>query len=207
MSWRNLRLITGHRLNHNEFVIPDYFFENDLAIKEQFLKGFCDIAGFIRKSNVDQAGYHRIYFQIPNLNWVLPIQICRLLQVDFNIPVQSIQWGHPNTREPKKIKAKPTDTSWAKEHQIRVYADDFSIGFGFEYKQEILSEFAKFNIDKGRSKSHLCYPNKKSGGSIKPHHPCEKSALLPDFLRGKHFDGFRSICKKVGCIQRKTKGG
>jgi hypothetical protein len=204
MGWRNLRMLTNNKSNHNEFIIPDYFFENDLTIKEQFLKGFCDIAGFIRKSNVDQSGYHRVYFQIPNPNWKLPIQICRLLQVDFNIPVQSIQWGHPNTREPHKTEVKSTVTSWAKEHQIRVYADDFTIGFGFEYKQKILEEFAAYNIGKKRPKSHLCYPTKKTRGPKKPQHPCEKSTLLPEIIRGKHFNGFRGICKRIGCIQHKS---
>lgn len=205
IGWRDLRFLTNYKYSHREFCLPDFFFDLEIPIKEQFLKGFCDIAGYVRKSNADRSGFHRIYLQISNKNWILPTQICKLLQVDFGIPVQSLQWGHPNTREPHRIKVKPSSSTWAKEHQIRIYADEFGIGFGFDYKQKILEELARYNISAGKRKSQLCYPNKKTKTSRKPKHPGESSDLLPNELRGRHFNSYRSICKALGCCQRKPR--
>jgi hypothetical protein len=201
MSWRNLRLLTDGKRSFYEFTLPQYFFKNDVSIKKEFLKGFCDLAGYIRKSNVDQAGNHRVYLQIANKNWILPIQICHLLQVDFKIPVQGIQWGHPNIREPHKTKVTAKYSGWAREHQIRIYADEFRMGFGFEYKQKILEELAEDNRSKGKRATALCAVNKKSRGQKKPKHPGEKSQTLPPVIRGKHITGFRQICKAMGCCQ------
>ena len=202
IAWRNLRMITAHKASSHEFLLPDYFFENTKDIKREFLKGFCDLAGYIRKSNADQVGMHRIYLQVANKNWFLPIQVCRLLQTDFGIPVETLTWGHPNIREPNKTNVKPTYSGWAREHQIKIYADDFGIGFGFEYKQRILEEFSAFNIRRGKKKGCLCYPRKKSRATRKPKHPCEDSKLLPFQIRGTHFKGFREICRVLGCKQR-----
>jgi len=205
IGWRDLRFLTNYKFTHKEFILPDFFFTLEKPIKEQFLKGFCDVAGYIRKSNNDRNGFHRIYLQIPNRNWILPIQICHLLQVDFKIPVDTIQWGHPNTREPNITDVDISHTGWAREHQIKIYANDFTIGFGFDYKQKILEEFAEFNLKNSKKPAAICYPNKKSKSSIKPKHPCESSDFLPVELQGKHFDGYRAICKTLGCKQRKQK--
>jgi hypothetical protein len=205
MAWRNLRLLTGGQHSFHEFKLPSYFFQNSRDIKSEFIRGFCDLAGYIRKSNADQAGVHRIYIQISNTNWVLPVQICKILQTDFNIPVQSILWGHPNLREPNRVDVPSTYSGWAREHQIRVYAQNFVIGFGFDYKQKILREFADFNRKIRKRKIALCYPGKKSGSGRKPKHPCQESELLPVQLRGRHFNGFREICKAMGCTQSKRR--
>jgi len=207
MAWRNLRLVTDAKSSFHEFLLPDYFFDNSKEIKREFLKGFCDLAGYVRKSNVDQIGMHRIYIQIVNKNWQLPIQICKIFQKDFGIPVETLTWGHPNIREPNRVEVPSTYSGWAREHQLKIYANDFSIGFGFEYKQRILEEFSAFNIEKGKKKTKLCYPNKRSRSTRKPKHPCEASELLPVEIRGKHFNGFRSICKGLGCPQRKIREG
>lgn len=40
---------------------------------------------------------HRVYFEIPQ-NWELVTDFCNLLK-SVDIPVQNIDWGHPNMRD------------------------------------------------------------------------------------------------------------
>lgn len=72
-------------------------FQSMDANKKEFLRGLSDVTAYIRNSNRDQAGRHRVYIEISNKNWFLPPQICQLSQ-SLNIPTQYIGYGHPNIR-------------------------------------------------------------------------------------------------------------
>jgi len=205
MAWRNLRLLTQGASSFRDMIIPDFFFEFEPSIKRELIIGIADTCGYVRKSN-NYYDIHRVYLQINNSNWVLPIQLCHILQQDLDVPVQLIQWGHPNVREPNRTDVDCKHHTWAREHQIKIFAERFEpIGFSsaFAFKNEILKELADYN----RSKEHAngyCNPQKKKlrKGQKKPKHPCEKHKLIPADLRGTHFDTYWQICRKVGCRQR-----
>jgi len=203
LTWRNIRALTQGKNNFREFSLPDYFFDFDREIKSEFIRGIVDATGFIRPSNQYVDGQHRIYIQINNSNWILPIQICQLLQEDLEVPVQLIQWGHPNTREPNITNVSKDHTGWAREHQIKIFADEFiPIGFYIYYKQEILQELADLNDLIGQ-KHKICNPEIKKVRSLKPEHPCESSDGIPDIIRGQHFNSYWQICKALKCKQGK----
>jgi hypothetical protein len=144
------------------------------------------------------------HFEIHNANWKMPVDLCLLLQSEpLCIPVQTIDWGHPNIRNgyTKEYDA-GRKTAWAREHQLKVFADDFEcIGFRIEHKNLILKEMAEFNrAHHPHRKQKLCIPPKiiKKFKSI---HPAEQSDRLPQELHDKHFDAYWQVCKAIGCTQ------
>lgn len=130
-------------------------------------------------------------------NWILPIQICRLLQTKLEVPVQHILWGHPNLRDSGN-----RGKSWAKEHRIRIFAEAFlPVGFHFDFKQQILQAMAGINAAQHHSAAHPCNPLARHRIKKKARHKDEKSKDLPAALRGKHFNAYFQICKALGCEQ------
>lgn len=203
MSWRNLRLLCNNKVSYNEFVIPDVMFNMPKDIQREFIRGIADAGASPSYSDRDQVGLQRIVIQFQNPNWILPIQVCKILQENLEVNVQHILWGHPNIRTPDRDEG---SGSWAKEHRLRIYAEDFvSIGFNFGYKQKILEELAEYNLTNRRHKTKPCNPKiKKVRGGGKPSHPDEKSKKIPKCLRGKHFDAYFQICQALGCLQGKA---
>ncbi len=195
---RDLKLLTGNKTDYREFKVPDIIFSAPIDIQKEFIRGVADAASSPSYSDRDQAGIQRIVIQFSNQNWFLPIQICKLLQQHLDVNVQHILWGHPNVRCPNGV-----GTNWAKEHRMRIYAEEFiKIGFNFEYKQKILEELANYNINKNSGRRRKkCNPAAKHIRNMKPPHPDENSDRLPIELRGKHFDGAFQICLALGCDQ------
>jgi hypothetical protein len=196
ISWMFIKfLINGTRFSYHNFVIPEPIFETTEDNKREFLRGICDGTGYVRESNKDQKGRHRVYIEISNRNWYLPPQLCRLLQ-SLRIPMQFIGYGHPNIRG-------GNGASWAKEHQLKIYAEDFqSIGFYVTHKNEALVELTEYNKANFTTTQSLCE------GAIarlraKPPHECETHEKLPIEINGKHFDNYKQICKCLGCYQQK----
>jgi len=113
----------------------------------------------------------------------------------LGIPIQYIGYGHPNIRGGK-------GTSWAKEHQMKIYAEDFSsIGFYISHKNEALEELAEFNNQHFKSQQTLC-SGIDTRPKIKSPRPDETHEKLPKEINGKHFDSFRQICKCLGCYKQ-----
>ena len=103
LVWRNIRYMFGTQRSFREFEIPRSILEApDVTIKIEFLRGVADAGGFVRQSNYYLNGKNRVYIEVNNRNWKLATQLCRLMQVDLDVPVQIIQWGHPNVRQPRK---------------------------------------------------------------------------------------------------------
>jgi len=204
MFWRNINLLMSDKRTHYEFDIPLQIFEGDDEIKKEFLRGYADVAATARVSNADQAGRHRIYIDVLNPNWRLPVQLCHLLQDHLNIPVQTITYGHPNLRDPQLVEYKAGRAdAWAREHQVKVYCEAFArVGFYMPHKQEILGELAEYNR-RNFGRSNFCSPPKRLGEK-KPKHPGEKSVKLPTMIRGKHYRAYWQICSDLGCA-RQTK--
>jgi hypothetical protein len=199
--WRNLKVLAQEKKSYYEFEIPPQIFDADVSVKKEFMRGFADVAGSARAANRDQSGKHRIYLDVLNSNWRLPTQICYMLQDHLGIPVTTIIWGHPNLRDPNlKEYKRGNETAWSREHQIKVYAEDFEeIGLYISHKQEILGELAAFNR-KNFGKSSPCSPP-KTKIRRKPKHPVEKSKSLPKSIRGRHYDSYWQICCDLGCVR------
>ena len=94
--------------------------------KKSLLRGIADVTGYIRKSNIayGQDGAHRVYIEIPG-NWYMVIDIANMLK-DVDVPVQTIDFGHPNFRDgelKKYNQGKPY--FWKKEHQVKIFANEF----------------------------------------------------------------------------------
>ena len=202
--WRNIDRLLLNKRSFREMEIPYILFKASEDIKKEFIRGIADVTGSIGTGCRDQAGRHRVYISILNDNWKLPIQICNLLQGQpLYIPVNTIDWGHPNTRNGNlKDYSRGAKHAWAREHQLKVYAEYFEkIGFRITHKDEILKELAEENRKNfPKRKSSLCKPPKKRIKQRAPH-PEEMSEKLPLELRGKHCNAYWQICLELGCTQ------
>lgn len=198
IGWRDLRFITGGKSSYVDFEVPEIMFDAGLDIQKEFLRGIADTSCEPSYADRGQGERQRIVIQVQFGNWILPVQLCKLLQENINIPVSNVLWGHPNLRAPKGGK------SWAKETRIRIFAEAFEpIGFYFDYKQQIFEEMVRFNRERGYARPRECNPKTKKLRGRKPRHEDECSERLPDELRGKHFNGYYKICKALGCRQGK----
>jgi hypothetical protein len=198
--WRDINFLLKNKQAYYEFEVPSQIYEATTSIKKEFIRGFADVAGSARASNRDRVGRHRIYLDVLNQNWKLPVQLCYLLQDHLDVPVDSIIWGHPNLRDPNlKSYKEGHKGAWAREHQIKIYAEHFNkIGFYMSHKQEILEELADYNRKKYKEPESFCTPPKKKERK-KTKHPEEKNKKLPDCLRKKHFNSYWEICGNLGC--------
>ena len=197
ISWMFIKfLINGTHFSYHDFVVPEPIFETNEANKKEFLRGLCDVIAYVRQSNADQAGKHRVYIEISNRNWYLPTQLCQILQ-SLNVPVQYIGYGHPNIRG-------GNGTSWAKEHQIKIYADDFQrIGFYISHKNEALEELASYNAQHFNG-DHLLCDGTITRLKTKESHTCETHEKLPPEINGQHFDSYKQICRCLGCYKESS---
>jgi len=130
--WRNIDRLLLNKTSFREMEVPETIFTSSEDIKKEFLRGVADVTGSIGTGGRDQAGRHRVYISVLNDNWKLPIQICRLLQEgSLNIPVNTIDWGHPNIRNGNlRDYDRGATQVWAREHQLKVYAEYFEkVGF------------------------------------------------------------------------------
>ena len=138
------------------------------------------------------------------------IDICNLLK-STNIPVQTIDWAHPNMRDGdlnKYNEGKPN--FWKKEHQIKVWANEFTpIGFGIIHKQQALEMFSdelisgyKQQNKNPQQKTHKYYwDSKRKLSKSKPVHPGEDDEFIPLTIRGKHFNSWTEIAKELGYVE------
>lgn len=210
-----------------EFQIPQEIFNSSSYIKKEFMIGISDVTAHIRSSNSAYGipYHHRVYIEIP-VNWFLVIDIANLLK-ELDIPIQNIDWGHPNTRDPNlEDYDKGKDSVWFREHQIKIYADEFEkIGFRIVHKMEALKNLAETNraewdryakqkVNQARSSNveekwkrrmghievshHKFYWETREVKRDRPHHPMENSEKIPEIIRGRHFDSWKEICNVLG---------
>ena len=165
------------------------------------LRGIADVTGYIRKSNTafGQEGAHRVYIEIPG-NWYMVIDIANMLR-DVDVPVQTIDFGHPNFRDSNlndynrgKINA------WKREHQLKIFANEFlTIGFNIKHKQDNLEKYSEELLEFiDPHKTHKFYWEKMAKKSNKPIHPCENDISLPIEIRGKHFNSWTELARELG---------
>lgn len=195
-----LRLI-GSGVHHSNMVMHPELFLMTTDEKKELLRGIADVTGYIRKSNIafGQDGAHRVYIEVPG-NWQMVIDIANMLK-SLDIPVQTIDFGHPNFRDSSLTmynEGKPN--YWKKEHQLKIWANEFlPIGFNILHKGRALEEFVNEQISCGKDKnSHKFYWEKPIRVRIKPIHPRESDESLPPVIRGKHFNSWTELASVLG---------
>ena len=182
------------RMNEDLFVITN---EEKLSL----LRGIADSTGYIRRSNIafGQDGAHRVYIEIP-CNWYMVIDIANMLR-DVDIPVQTIDFGHPNFRDANLVKYNQGKKNfWKKEHQVKIFANEFiPVGFNIKHKQDALEKYSDELLDYlDPIKTHEFYWEKPVRARIKPIHPGENDDSLPIEIRGRHFDSWQELAKYLG---------
>lgn len=200
-----LRYLGGATSSDNVRISPEVF-DFTFDERKQFVKGFADVTGYIRRSNYafTEPNY-RVYFEIPH-NWELVVDFCNLLK-SIDIPVQAIDWAHPNMRDGNLTKynqGKPD--FWKKEHQVKVWALEYQpVGFVVLHKQQALDYFAeeqkKPYVMEGKDPSarlHKYYWELTKKMKQKPTHPGEKDEFIPEEIRGKHYNSWMDIAEDLG---------
>ena len=205
---REINRFTNNAVSNNDIVIHQDIFLCSLDERKQFIKGFADVTGYIRRSNYYIGGkhQHRVYLEIPH-NWQMVIDICNLLK-STDIPVQNIDWAHPNMRDGKLTKYNQGQKSfWKKEHQVKVWANEFlPVGFGIIHKQQALEMFSDELLAGYRQEgkipeeyTHRYYwETTRRIGKGKPIHPSENDDFIPVIIRGKHFNSWTEIAEELG---------
>lgn len=203
---REIMRYIGHAIGHENVRISPEVFEFTTDERKQFIRGFADVTGYIRRSNYAfSEPMYRVYFEIPQ-NWNLVIDFCNLLK-SVDIPVQNIDWGHPNMRDGNIKKYNQGKKHfWKKEHQIKVWALEFEvIGFAVIHKQEALDYFAErqkvYIEQKGKNPNtvlHRYYWELPKRRKEKPNHPAENDLDIPQEIRGKHYNSWQDIANDMG---------
>lgn len=198
---REIIRFLGGGIRHHTMTLPSEVFNMTRDEKKSLLRGFADVTAYIRKSNIafGHEGYHRVYIEIPG-NWEMVIGIANLLK-SLNIPVQTIDFGHPNFRDSNVTKYNEGKTGyWKKEHQVKIWANEFlPIGFNIKHKQQALEKYAEELLETMDSETtHKFYWEKPIRIKRKPHHPAEADDTLPRIIRGKHFESWTQLAQTLG---------
>ena len=192
MVWRNILMHTQQRTGYESFRVPEIFFSKVVSNdwKREYIRGFADVAGNIRRSNRYRDDSNRVRLDVLNYptNWDMPVQLCTVLEEHLTIPVQLITWGHPNMGRNFR------------EHQINIFAVPFeNIGFSLPHKQAILEEFIENDKEQYPNKTYNPCVGRRKIRQQKSKDDSENDERLDDRLRGKHFNAYWQICKKLGC--------
>ncbi len=200
-TMREILRFIGNGVYHSTMTMNSELFNMTTDEKRELLRGLADVTGYIRKSNMafGNEGWHRVYIEIPG-NWQMVIDIANMLK-DLDVPVQTIDFGHPNFRDSnlkKYNEGKPY--YWKKEHQVKIWANEFlPIGFNIVHKQRALEKYADELLEYlDENKTHKFYWEKAIRKREKPIHPMENDDSLPECIRGKHFESWTELAEKLG---------
>lgn len=198
---REILCFIGGGRHHSTMRMNPELFSITVDEKKNLLRGIADVTGYIRKSNIayGQDGAHRVYIEIPG-NWYMVIDIANMLK-DVDVPVQTIDFGHPNFRDgdmKKYNQGKPY--FWKKEHQVKIFANEFlPIGFNINHKQEALEKYSEELLEFiDPVKTHKFYWEKTIRCKVRPNHPHENDEYLPIEIRGKHFESWTDLARMLG---------
>ena len=199
---REILRYTGSASSHEHIRVHSDVCSFSKDERLQLLRGFADVTGYIRRSNHFFVEHmHRVYLEVPH-NWELVADICNLLK-SVDIPVQTIDWAHPNMRDPQLVKYNQGYPGfWKKEHQIKIWANEFlPVAFAVLHKREALVHFAN-ELKSGlrRSGRHIeevthrfYWEASRDVRRPKPSHPSENDGFITEAIRGKHYNSWREI--------------
>lgn len=179
--------------------------EENKELSLAFVQGICDSCSLVpneASSSFGGEGIGRIQLEPSQERWELPIGLCRVFQVGLNIPVNNINWGHPQIRH-----------SWkGQNHQFRVSLKcipEYIELYRLNYKREEYHELYKRNCDK-YDPTQLCPLSKRVNEGetivVKRSNDVDlNSDLLDERIRGIDVDIPQKksivICKLLGCTQ------
>lgn len=198
-----IRLI-GNGTHHSTMRMNKELFSITEIEKKSLLRGMADVTGYIRKSNIafGQDGAHRVYIEIPG-NWYMVIDLANMLK-EVDVPVQTIDFGHPNFRDANLVKYNEgKKLFWKKEHQVKIFANEFlPIGFNIKHKQDALIKYSDELLEFiDPAKTHKFYWEKTNRIQNKPLHPGENDPSLPKEIRGKHFNSWTELAGFLGYVK------
>lgn len=197
----NRDLKTGQ--SFHEFHLPADLNVRTRGEKREFVNGLLDTAGFVNagswlpRDGENGHGRMRLYFQVVK-NWSLVVEIDNFLRREFDVPIQTIDWGHPNIRSANVNEG--ATSSATREHQIKIFPEFMSeFKFRILCKQRLMNELIKHNKSVGFDQVESWFPPRKiSETTVKANHPAENDPRLPLEVR-RHFDAFWQINLALGC--------
>lgn len=201
-TMREIMRFIGNGVHHSTMTMNSELFSLSNDEKKELLRGIADVTGYIRRSNMayGQEGFHRVYIEIPG-NWQMVIDISNMLK-SLDIPVQTIDFGHPNFRDSNlKMYNQGKPYYWKKEHQVKICANEFMpIGFNILHKQRALEKYSEELLEYlDENKTHKFYWEKTiRRREHKPIHPMENDESLPAVIRGKHYDSWTDLARDLG---------
>ncbi len=200
-TMREILRFVGNGVHHSTMSMNNELFSMQTDEKKELIRGMADVTGYIRKSNIafGQNGAHRVYIEIPG-NWNMVIDVANMLK-ELDVPVQTIDFGHPNFRDPNLNKYNEGKHGyWKKEHQIKIWANEFlPIGFNISHKQRALRKYADELLrSMTADQTHKFYWEKSNRKRTRPAHPCENDFSLPSNIRGKHFESWTDLARELG---------
>jgi len=165
--------------------------------------GFANAGGWIPRDGENGHGRMRIYFQVVNRNYKLPVSIDNYIRGNFNLPIQTIDWGHPNIRDGNLSDyLKGKKSACGREHQVKFYPEYFQqFKFRISSKNDLFMELLNHNLSIGFQDREDWFPNavkEISQDKIKPTHPMEGNPLLDKKVR-THVDALWQVNLKMGC--------
>lgn len=200
-TMREILRFVSNGVRHSTMTMNDELFSITTEEKKELLRGIADVTGYIRKSNAafGQNGAHRVYIEIPG-NWDMVVSVANMLK-ELDVPVQTIDFGHPNFRDSNLSKyneGKPN--YWKKEHQVKIWANEFlPIGFNITHKQRALEKYVEeLLLNMNPSSTHKYYWEKPTRSKVKPIHPGENDPSLPISIRGQHFESWTDLARALG---------
>jgi hypothetical protein len=203
-NWKYLTELLGNNFHFHSGHIPREMYSLEKQLKIEFINGvmdtsgFCNAGGWLPRKGINSEIRQRIYFQVVR-NWGLAVEIDNFLRSEFNIPIQTIDWGHPNIRDANLVEALAGNSSaYAREHQLKIYPEYLrEFNFRISSKQKMFKELLEHNIKGGFHNKEDWFPPKKIS-TFKPHHPDELNPRMSIPVR-KHFDAFWQINYALGC--------
>ena len=201
------RLFRVDKLDNNALLFFPFHLniEKNVGLSLAFVQGICDSCSLIpneASNSFGGSGDTRIQLEPSQERWELPIGLCLLFQKGLGIPVNNINWGHPQIRH-----------SWKHQnHQFRVSLKNIPLNielYRLNYKrEEYRALYKRQNVQYEQGK--LCpYSKKVRRGEIiklfKSVNSDLNSSLLHEKLRGISINVPNkksiSICKLLGCKQ------
>jgi hypothetical protein len=190
----------------DSFHIPESIHNGTKEQQTEFINGLLDTSGFanagswLNRDGEYGHGRMRGYFQIVR-NWHMPVEIDNFLRKNFGLPVQTIDWGHPNIRDGNLVEfCEGKSASWSREHQIKFFPEYYgAFKFRVSTKQNLFQELLQHNLKTGFSdKQDWFPPSKITINQVKSLHPGEDDIRIPLAAR-KHVNAFWQINLMMGC--------